>query len=56
MDLYIPYSYTPYEGGRSYGVFSTREKAEEILNEEKKHGYYETYDITIVQLDVPETF
>jgi hypothetical protein len=56
MDLYIPYGWTPYEGERHYGVFSSREKAQNALEEEKKNNYYENYDIYVLLLDEPETF
>ena len=56
MDLYIPYAYTPYGGERHYGVFSSRDKAQVVLEENKKLGYYETYDIYVLLLDEPETF
>jgi len=56
MNLYIPYGYTPYEEASNYGVFSTKEKAEEILEQEKIKNRYETYDIYVVQLDIPHTF
>jgi len=56
MDLYIPFAWTPYEGESHYGVFSTRDRAEQVLKEEKEKNYYENYDIFYIQLDTHEEF
>ena len=56
MDIFIPFGFTPYGGERNYGVYSTMEKAQEVLAEEKKLGYYESYDIYQTTLDERDYF
>lgn len=47
--------YTPYEGSKVYGVFSTREKALEYLREIERLGkqYYEYTEIDVWEVDDP---
>ena len=56
MDLYIPYGWTPYEGESHYGVFSTRERAQNVLEKEKKDRYHDNYETMVVQLDERKAF
>jgi hypothetical protein len=56
MDLYIPSGYTPYEGHMNFGVFSTREQAQVVLDKYQKEREYETYHIYVIQLDDEECF
>jgi len=56
MDLYIPYGYTPYEHKTSYGIFSTRQAAEEVLEPEKRQGIFEEYGVEVKYLDEKDPF
>ncbi len=56
MDLYIPYAYSPYDKDIRFGVFSTRENAQQILDEQMKKKRWEIYDIYVAQLDLEDPF
>jgi hypothetical protein len=53
--VYQVYGFTPFEGDRNFGIFSTKEKAEEHLKEVKKNDLsWETYGVEEFTLDEPE--
>jgi len=54
--LFVAFGYVESEPGKLIGVFSSRELAEEAIENEKKESYADKWGIKEMELDRPEVF